>query len=148
MGLFKKDTKAVSNEGSQQAELEKLLAEVSSDAQKLAASIAAVKKHVSKVSGDTDNISDIMQRYSAYIQEMNASVIEIANVMEDMESSFEGMSEEAKEGADYAQNSNNEAYDIMTKSEKERASVGERADAVEIALMEQLEQSMIGRAHV
>ena len=124
MGLFKKDTKAVSNEGSQQAELEKLLAEVSSDAQKLAASIAAVKKHVSKVSGDTDNISDIMQRYSAYIQEMNASVIEIANVMEDMESSFEGMSEEAKEGADYAQNSNNEAYDIMTKSEKERASVG------------------------
>ena len=141
MGLFKKDTKAVSNEGSQQAELEKLLAEVSSDAQKLAASIAAVKKHVSKVSGDTDNISDIMQRYSAYIQEMNASVIEIANVMEDMESSFEGMSEEAKEGADYAQNSNNEAYDIMTKSEKERASVGERADAVEIALMEKIEQS-------
>lgn len=141
MGLFKKDTKAVSNEGSQQAELEKLLAEVSSDAQKLAASIAAVKKHVSKVSGDTDNISDIMQRYSAYIQEMNASVIEIANVMENMESSFEGMSEEAKEGADYAQNSNNEAYDIMTKSEKERASVGERADAVEIALMEKIEQS-------
>lgn len=141
MGLFKKDTKAVSNEGSQQAELEKLLAEVSSDAQKLAASIAAVKKHVSKVSGDTDNISDIMQQYSAYIQEMNASVVEIANVMEDMESSFEGMSEEAKEGADYAQNSNNEAYDIMTKSEKERASVGERADAVEIALMEKIEQS-------
>lgn len=141
MGLFKKDTKAVSNEGSQQAELEKLLAEVSSDAQKLAASIAAVKKHVSKVSGDTDNISDIMQRYSAYIQEMNASVIEIANVMEDMESSFEGMSEETKEGADYAQNSNNEAYDIMTKSEKERTSVGERADAVEIALMEKIEQS-------
>lgn len=141
MGLFKKDTKAVSNEGSQQAELEKLLAEVSSDAQKLAASIAAVKKHVSKVSGDTDNISNIMQQYSAYIQEMNASVIEIANVMEDMESSFEGMSEEAKEGADYAQNSNNEAYDIMTKSEKERASVGERADAVEIALMEKIEQS-------
>lgn len=141
MGLFKKDTKAVSNEGSQQAELEKLLAEVSSDAQKLAASIAAVKKHVSKVSGDTDNISDIMQRYSAYIQEMNASVIEIANVMENMESSFEGMSEEAKEGADYAQNSNNEAYDIMTKSEKERTSVGERADAVEIALMEKIEQS-------
>ena len=82
-----------------------------------------------------------MQQYSAYIQEMNASVIEIANVMEDMESSFEGMSEEAKEGADYAQNSNNEAYDIMTKSEKERASVGERADAVEIALMEKIEQS-------
>lgn len=141
MGLFKKDTKAVSNEGSQQAELEKLLAEVSADAQKLAASIDAVKKHVSKVSGDTDNISDIMQQYSAYIQEMNASVIEIANVMEDMKSSFEGMSEEAKEGADYAQNSNNEAYDIMTKSEKERASVGERADAVEIALMEKIEQS-------
>ena len=141
MGLFRKDTKAVSNEGSQQTELEKLLAEVSSDAQKLAASIDAVKKHVSKVSGDTDNISDIMQQYSAYIQEMNASVIEIANVMEDMESSFEGMSEEAKEGADYAQNSNNEAYDIMTKSEKERASVGERADAVEIALMEKIEQS-------
>ena len=53
MGLFRKDTKAVSNEGSQQAELEKLLAEVSTDAQKLAASIDAVKKHVSKVSGDT-----------------------------------------------------------------------------------------------
>ena len=72
---------------------------------------------------------------------MNTSGIEIADVMEEMEASFVGMSEEAKEGADYAQNSNNEAYDIMMKSEKERVEVGERADAVEIALMEKIEQS-------
>ena len=141
MGVFGKSKKEAQYEREKELEIEKLLAEVSENAQKLANSIRAVNEHVAQVSGETEYISEVMQQYGEYIQKMNTSVIEIADVMEEMEASFVGMSEEAKEGADYAQNSNNEAYDIMMKSEKERVEVGERADAVEIALMEKIEQS-------
>ena len=141
MGVFGKSKKEAQYEREKELEIKKLLAEVSENAQKLANSIKAVNAHVAEVSGETEYISEVMQQYGEYIQKMNTSVIEIADVMEEMEASFVGMSEEAKEGADYAQNSNNEAYDIMMKSEKERVEVGERADAVEIALMEKIEQS-------
>ena len=141
MGVFGKSKKEAQYESEKELEIKKLLAEVSENAQKLANSIRAVNEHVAQVSGETEYISEVMQQYGEYIQKMNTSVIEIADVMEEMEASFVGMSEEAKEGADYAQNSNNEAYDIMMKSEKERVEVGERADAVEIALMEKIEQS-------
>ena len=141
MGVFGKSKKEAQYEREKELEIKKLLAEVSENAQKLANSIKAVNEHVAQVSGETEYISEVMQQYGEYIQKMNTSVIEIADVMEEMEASFVGMSEEAKEGADYAQNSNNEAYDIMMKSEKERVEVGERADAVEIALMEKIEQS-------
>lgn len=141
MGVFGKSKKEAQYEREKELEIKKLLAEVSENAQKLADSIKAVNEHVAQVSGETEYISEVMQQYGEYIQKMNTSVIEIADVMEEMEASFVGMSEEAKEGADYAQNSNNEAYDIMMKSEKERVEVGERADAVEIALMEKIEQS-------
>ena len=141
MGVFGKSKKEAQYEREKELEIKKLLAEVSENAQKLANSIRAVNEHVAQVSGETEYISEVMQQYGEYIQKMNTSVIEIADVMEEMEASFVGMSEEAKEGADYAQNSNNEAYDIMMKSEKERVEVGERADAVEIALMEKIEQS-------
>ena len=141
MGVFGKSKKEAQYESEKELEIKKLLAEVSENAQKLANSIKAVNAHVAEVSGETEYISEVMQQYGEYIQKMNTSVIEIADVMEEMEASFVGMNEEAKEGADYAQNSNNEAYDIMMKSEKERVEVGERADAVEIALMEKIEQS-------
>lgn len=141
MGVFGKSKKEAQYEREKELEIKKLLAEVSENAQKLADSIKAVNEHVAQVSGETEYIFEVMQQYGEYIQKMNTSVIEIADVMEEMEASFVGMSEEAKEGADYAQNSNNEAYDIMMKSEKERVEVGERADAVEIALMEKIEQS-------
>lgn len=141
MGVFGKSKQEAQYESEKELEIKKLLAEVSENAQKLANSIRAVNEHVAQVSGETEYISEVMQQYGEYIQKMNTSVIEIADVMEEMEASFVGMSEEAKEGADYAQNSNNEAYDIMMKSEKERVEVGERADAVEIALMEKIEQS-------
>lgn len=141
MGVFGKSKQEAQYESEKELEIKKLLAEVSENAQKLANSIRAVNEHVAQVSGETEYISEVMQQYGEYIQKMNTSVIEIADVMEEMEASFVGMNEEAKEGADYAQNSNNEAYDIMMKSEKERVEVGERADAVEIALMEKIEQS-------
>ena len=120
MGVFGKSKKEAQYEREKELEIKKLLAEVSENAQKLANSIKAVNEHVAQVSGETEYISEVMQQYGEYIQKMNTSVIEIADVMEEMEASFVGMSEEAKEGADYAQNSNNEAYDIMMKSEKER----------------------------
>ena len=67
--------------------------------------------------------------------------MEVANVMTDMEQSFQKMNEEAQEGADYAQNSNTSAYEIMKKSEEEKKEVEARADEVERALGEKIEQS-------
>lgn len=62
---------------------------------------------------------------------MTDNIAEIADLMCEMEESFHGMSEEAKDGSDYAQNSNQEAYEIMKRSEEERKEVEDRANAVE-----------------
>ena len=82
-----------------------------------------------------------MQQFSATIQEITSNIMEVANVMTDMEQSFQKMNEEAQEGADYAQNSNTSAYEIMKKSEEEKKEVEARADEVERALGEKIEQS-------
>lgn len=139
MGLLGKKNKAVDT--GEKEQLEQMLAEVSENAKKLAESINRVNAYVSDVSENALDVSAIMNEFGASMREMSGNIIEIANVMEDMEASFEGMSEEAKDGADYAQNSNNEAYEIMTNSEKERKEVEDRANAVEVALMQKIEQS-------
>ena len=141
MGLFNKQSQAELDAINEKAELEALLSEVETNAGKLSESLNKVSNHVSKITDDTVSISNVMQEYTASIQEMSANIIEIADVMEEMESSFNSMNEEAKDGADYAQNSNNEAYDIMTQSEAEKALVEEKANSVELALKEKIDQS-------
>ena len=141
MGIFSKKD---SNNALLVAEVEQLkvlLANVRQNANNLAESIGAVNTHVSQMAGKTSDISNVMQEYGASISNMTQNIGEIAKVMDDMEASFQGMSEEAKDGAEYAQNSNNEAYDIMMRSENERKEVENRANAVEVALMEKIEQS-------
>jgi methyl-accepting chemotaxis protein len=51
------------------------------------------------------------------------------------------MSEEAQEGKDYAQDSNNTAYDIMKRSETQRREVEAMAEQVEASMRERIEES-------
>ena len=122
-------------------EMKELLAEVERNAQNLAESIDKVGEKLQNATDGTTKMSSVMQEFSATLQEMSANITEISNVMEDMETAFQGMNEEAQDGAHYAPNSNNEAYEIMKKSEEEKKEVEERADAVERALKEKIEQS-------
>lgn len=141
MGLFSKKNEDLQEKNAEYLKLKQLLCDVKDNANRLADSINLVNKQVDSMVDKTSDVSKIMQEYSTAICDMTENISEIANVMEDMESSFQGISEEAKDGADYAQNSNNEAYDIMMRSENERKEVENRANAVEVALMEKIEQS-------
>ena len=141
MGLFKKNAKVEEETLQHEQEMKELLAEVERNAQNLAESIDKVGEKLQNATDGTTKMSSVMQEFSATLQEMSANITEISNVMEDMETAFQGMNEEAQDGAHYAQNSNNEAYEIMKKSEEEKKEVEERADAVERALKEKIEQS-------
>lgn len=139
MGFFNK--KSTTEESTETQELKRLLEEASVNAKNLRKSLENIDTHMHGVSDHAGEIGSIMQEYGTSISQMNENISEIANVMEEMENSFEGMNEEAKDGARYAQNSNKVAYDIMMESENERREVEERANAVEKALMDKIEQS-------
>ena len=141
MGLFGKNSKAEEAAKKEQQEIQELLAVVMQNAQNLAESIDKVSEKLHSATDSSVAISSGMQQFSATIQEITSNITEVSNVMNDMENSFKSMNEEAQEGADYAQNSNNSAYEIMKKSEKEKKEVEARADEVERALGEKIEQS-------
>ena len=139
MGFLNK--KSTTEESTETQELKRLLEEARVNAKNLRKSLENIDTHMHGVSDHAGEIGSIMQEYGTSISQMNENISEIANVMEEMENSFEGMNEEAKDGARYAQNSNKAAYDIMMESENERREVEERANAVEKALMDKIEQS-------
>ena len=139
MGFFNK--KSTTAESTETQELKRLLEEARVNAENLRKSLENIDTHMHGVSDHAGEIGSIMQEYGTSISQMNENISEIANVMEEMENSFEGMNEEAKDGARYAKNSNKAAYDIMMESENERREVEERANAVEKALMDKIEQS-------
>lgn len=139
MGFFNK--KSTTEESTETQELKRLLEEARVNAKTFRKSLENIDTHMHGVSDHAGEIGSIMQEYGTSISQMNDNISEIANVMEEMENSFEGMNEEAKDGARYAQNSNKAAYDIMMESENERHEVEERANAVEKALMDKIEQS-------
>ena len=133
--------KNTTTENTETEELKRLLEEARINAENLRKSLENIDAHMHGVSDLAGEVASIMQEYGTNISQMNENISEIANVMDEMENSFEGMNEEAKDGAKYAQNSNKDAYDIMVESENERREVEERADAVEKALMDKIEQS-------
>lgn len=139
MGFLNK--KSTTAESTETQELKRLLEEARVNAKNLRKSLENIDTHMHGVSDHAGEIGSIMQEYGTSISQMNENISEIANVMEEMENSFEGMNEEAKDGVRYAQNSNKAAYDIMMESENERREVEERANAVEKALMDKIEQS-------
>lgn len=141
MGLFGSKAKGVDLVAAKEDEFNAKIARVRDDVISLSEAIGEVGNQVDQVADDSRSVTDVMDAVTASFQEMSSNITEISDVMADMESSFEGMSDEAKDGANYAQNSNNEAYSIMTRSEEERKEVEERANAVEIALKDKIEQS-------
>ncbi len=141
MGVFGKKAKEAEAAKKEQEEMKELLQSVLENAQNLAGSINKVGEKLHSATDSSVAISSVMQQFSATIQEITSNIMEVANVMTDMEQSFQKMNEEAQEGADYAQNSNASAYEIMKKSEKEKKEVEARADEVERALGEKIEQS-------
>lgn len=141
MGVFGKKAKEVEAEKKEQEEMNELLQSVLENARNLAGSINKVGEKLHSATDSSVAISSVMQQFSATIQEITSNIMEVANVMTDMEQSFQKMNEEAQEGADYAQNSNTSAYEIMKKSEEEKKEVEARADEVERALGEKIEQS-------
>ena len=141
MGVFGKKAKEAEAEKKEQEEMNELLQSVLENARNLAGSINKVGEKLHSATDSSVAISSVMQQFSATIQEITSNIMEVANVMTDMEQSFQKMNEEAQEGADYAQNSNTSAYEIMKKSEEEKKEVEARADEVERALGEKIEQS-------
>lgn len=138
--LFGKKNKSTEVEVHTNQIKEKLLA-ISEEAKRLADSIGDVQAHMLGVSDEVTNMSSMMQEFSASIQEMSDSITGVSDAMEEMDEIFSSMSEEAKEGADYAQNSNNVAYDIMTRSEKQRHEVEAMANEVEASMHAKIEES-------
>ena len=141
MGLFQGRSNNAAGSNEKQQKMEMLLAEVSRNANALSMSIQAVEKELRASVGTADDVADSMGQFSATLQEMSSSIQEVTSVMESMEESFKGISEEAEDGAKYAQNSNNDAYEIMTNSEKMREEVEAKALEVEKALGSKIEQS-------
>lgn len=115
--------------------------EVQGEAESLAHSLKDVNKRIQNVSGETTNMSSVMEEFSGSLQEMSSNITELSDCMEEMDESFVQMSEEAQDGKDYAQNSNNTAYEIMTRSEAERREVEARAEEVEASMNEKIKES-------
>lgn len=141
MGLFGKKNDELAISVAEKEKFKNIIAEVAENAKRLSESINKVNVFLGDMSKDTQDVSAVMSEVGASLHTMSDNVVDIAKVMEDMEVAFEGMSEEAKDGADYAQNSNNEAYEIMVRSEEQRKEVEDRANAVEQALIQKIEQS-------
>ena len=141
MGLFGKKNDELAISAAEKEKFQSVIAEVAENSKRLSESINKVNVFLGDMSKDTQDVSAVMSEVGASLHTMSDNVVEIAKVMEDMEVAFEGMSEEAKDGADYAQNSNNEAYEIMVRSEEQRKEVEDRANAVEQALVQKIEQS-------
>ena len=141
MGLFGKKNDELAISAAEKEKFKNIIAEVAENSKRLSESINKVNVFLGDMSKDTQDVSAVMSEVGASLHTMSDNVVEIAKVMEDMEVAFEGMSEEAKDGADYAQNSNNEAYEIMVRSEEQRKEVEDRANAVEQALIQKIEQS-------
>ena len=114
---------------------------VETNAKDLAGSIKDVSGRIKTVAGKTSSMSNMMTGFSASLQEMSANITELSDSMEEMDESFVQMSEEAQDGKDYAQNSNNTAYDIMTRSENERRIVEAMAEEVEASMREKIRDS-------
>ena len=138
--IFQKKNKTSEAE-IQITKMQNLLGDLKQDADNLASSVDDVNGCIQNATEEVTSMSSTMQEFSASLQEMSSNIAELAETMEEMDETFAGMSEEAKDGADYAQNSNNAAYDIMKRSEEERREVEKKAADVEASMKQKIEES-------
>lgn len=139
MGLFNKRKDAAVQE--EREKVKTVFADVQTSAGNLAHSIDDVAVRIGAVADETANMSSVMEEFTASLEEMSSNITELTDSMEEMDESFAQMSEEAQDGKDYAQNSNNVAYEIMTRSEEQRRKVQAMAEEAEISMKEKIEES-------
>ena len=141
MGIFNKRKQNDVAVEQERQKVREVFVDVQENANSLAESIDDVSERIQSVAGETTNMSSVMQEFTASLQEMSANIAELSDSMEEMDESFVQMSEEAQDGKDYAQESNNTAYDIMTRSEIQRREVEAMAEQVESSMREKIEES-------
>lgn len=139
MGLFDKRKDAMLQE--EREKVKAVFADVQASAGNLANSIDDVALRIGAVADEATNMSSVMEEFTASLEEMSSNITELTDSMEEMDESFTQMSEEAQDGKEYAQNSNNVAYEIMTRSEEERRKVQAMAEEVETSMREKIEES-------
>lgn len=139
--MFFQKKNVISETKLKNSRMKEALGAAKAEAENLIASIDAEEEKIVVVAEETTNMSSVMEEFSESLMEMSSSITELAATMEEMDETFAGMSEEAKEGADYAQNSNNVAYDIMKKSEEDRRIVEAKAAEVEASMKQKIEES-------
>lgn len=118
-----------------------IMYEVQTNADRLQGAVDSMNHNIHMTSDDASSVSNIMQEISAMVEEMTSNIMEVSSVLTEMDEAFSDIVSEAKDGASYAQNSNNDAYDIMMKSEKDRQVISKKAEEVEAALKLKIEQS-------
>ena len=101
---------------------------VKENAKSLADSLSKMDVTLARVLEDSTTVNVVLNEFSTALQGMLDNISNISETMNSMEEAFVGMKEEAKDGADYAKQSNEEAFSIMTMSEQARKDIEEKLE--------------------
>lgn len=101
---------------------------VKENAKSLADSLSKMDVTLTRVLEDSTTVNVVLNEFSTALQGMLDNISNISETMNSMEEAFVGMKEEAKDGADYAKQSNEEAFSIMTMSEQARKDIEEKLE--------------------
>ena len=121
--------------------MREMLGEITDIADRLGETIHEMDLDTKSTKEESVCASQNMEEVLTSMEEVSGKLTELAEIFNAMTEAIQDISQEAKEGADYAQESNRVAYDIMMKSEKERQVVGVKAEEVEVALGQKIEKA-------
>ena len=121
--------------------MREMLGEITDIADRLGETIHEMDLDTKSTKEESVCASQNMEEVLTSMEDVSGKITELAEIFNAMTEAIQDISQEAKEGADYAQESNRVAYDIMMKSEKERQVVGVKAEEVEVALGQKIEKA-------
>lgn len=101
---------------------------VKENAKSMADSLSKMDVTLARVLEDSTTVNVVLNEFSKALQGMLDNISNISETMISMEEAFDVMKEEAKAGADYAKQSNEEAFSIMTSSEQARKDIEEKLE--------------------
>ena len=121
--------------------MREMLGEITDIADRLGETIHEMDLDTKSTKEESVCASQNMEEVLTSMEDVSGKITELAEIFNAMTEAIQDISQEAKEGADYAQESNRVAYDIMMKSEKERQVIGVKAEEVEVALGQKIEKA-------
>ena len=121
--------------------MREMLGEITDIADRLGETIHEMDLDTKSTKEESVRASQNMEEVLTSMEDVSGKITELAEIFNAMTEAIQDISQEAKEGADYAQESNRVAYDIMMKSEKERQVIGVKAEEVEVALGQKIEKA-------